>query len=679
MTLLVVSLVFFNLSSFSANYTLTNTTWSPSTPSQSSLTNADSIIIKSGTWTLTRNVTVKAIRLSGGTLAQSNFSLTGGVSVKGSATISGTGSVVGAVVLSSGTLTLAASKTASSLQMSGGTLALAGFTLTSNVTVDNSSAISATRSQGDNGKITGIVKLTSGTLTMNAENEFNRVIILGGTLNLSTFRLRTDVTVASNTTISSNGGRLDSLTLVSGDLNLTTGDLDVADLYFNGGNLDLNDNTLTTSSDVSVAKNASIDATTAGGGILELASNNLSISGGSLSIYKAEMIIDNLIFSSATTHKITTTNGGMLSFDASTHTLSNIGNSNHVDGIIRYYLTNSQKTAFTFPIGDGTVYAPIKIDPSASSISTASGLRYIQVEYFGAKNDNNSINTSSIKGVSGSEFWVLSTDATNPVAKVTLLYNSATTGKTGKTKIIDSTFIRTDLKIASIASSSWSAVASSANNAPASGVYSIISTSSIIPSGTFSIGSANTRTNFLTPLPVSIIDFTGKANEKNIDIKWSTASEKDNASFVVEKSLDGKVWSVIGSIKGARTSNVVNNYGLVDYKPSAGIQYYRLKQLDLDGSVNYSKAIAVNFTQTVSMSVNLFPNPAKDVLNITTENNANGEISIQIVNSMGESMYNQVLNAGLTQTIDIASYIPGIYYVTVISEGESKIFRLLKN
>ena len=170
-----------------------------------------------------------------------------------------------------------------------------------------------------------------------------------------------------------------------------------------------------------------------------------------------------------------------------------------------------------------------------------------------------------------------------------------------------------------------------------------------------------------------------KANDASIEVKWSTASEKDNAAFVVEKSLDGQTWSAIGTVKGAKTSNVVNNYGLVDYKAVAGFQYYRLKQIDINGTVNYSKAIVVNFSKTSTLNVNVFPNPAKDALNISTENNATGELSIQILNSMGEMVYNQMVEAGLVQSIDIASFTPGVYYVTVMAEGESKIIRLLKN
>lgn len=71
-------------------------------------------------------------------------------------------------------------------------------------------------------------------------------------------------------------------------------------------------------------------------------------------------------------------------------------------------------------------------------------------------------------------------------------------------------------------------------------------------------------------------------------------------------------------------------------------------------------------------SVNLFPNPAKDALNIATEKNTSGQVNIQILNSMGEAVYSQVVEAGLVQTIDIASFIPGVYCVTVIAESEIK-------
>ncbi len=86
----------------------------------------------------------------------------------------------------------------------------------------------------------------------------------------------------------------------------------------------------------------------------------------------------------------------------------------------------------------------------------------------------------------------------------------------------------------------------------------------------------------------------------------------------------------------------------------------------------------VNFSEASTLNVNVFPNPAKDVLNINTENNVSGEVNVQILNAMGALVYNQTLIASVSQTIDIASFNPGIYYIA-IAECETKIIRLLKN
>jgi hypothetical protein len=342
----------------------------------------------------------------------------------------------------------------------------------------------------------------------------------------------------------------------------------------------------------------------------------------------------------------------------------------------------------TYPLGNGTVYAPVRLQPNGDdslgvTLSTVPGngnfgVHYFDLTYVDAKHPIVNFD-NTIVGASGSEYWIITRSTTKPAASFGFFLNTTATNY-GLTAVGTTAYLSTDLELAmlNVAGSYWTMLPAGVGTAVNGGVP-VITTSAISPNTSFTFASTNAQTSFLTPLPVSIIDFSAKANQANIEVKWSTASEKDNSAFVVEKSIDGQVWSAIGTVKGAKNSNVVNNYGLVDFKAVAGVQYYRLKQIDLDGTVTYSKAIAVNFSKASSLSVNLFPNPAKDALNITTENNASGEVNIQILNSMGESVYNQVVEAGLVQTIDIASFIPGVYYVTVIAEGESKIIRLLKN
>ncbi len=737
LTILLVVFLFSNVS-YGVNYTLNNTTWSNSAngnsnaPTQSGLSSSDSVIIRgNGTWTLTQAVTLAGVRISGGTFAQSTFALTGGVSVKGTATISGTGSISGAVTIASGTLTVSGAKSAGSWVMSGGNLtnsanisgpvsvtatgALAGTSSVGDVTLTSGTlTVSAaktasswtlnggtlTNSANILGAITvagtvtmsgtssvGAVTLSSGTLTVNAAKTATSWTLNGGTLTNSA-ALTGGIAVAGTATISG-ASAIAAVSISSGTLTFGAAK-SITTLTMSGGTINLGSYVISASSNISITGNATI--TSSGTGLINCAnSQTLTINGGTLTLDNAEVVIDNLTFSSA--DDITTTNGGKLSFSNSgSHTITGGAADRHVIGKIRAYLDNSTTNLHAYPLGDGSVFAPVYLQgngkDSAGTTLTGQaadyGTAYIDMVYYGTKSSNTLVDNTLPGNASGLEYWALTRSSVKPAATVTLRFSTSNTGTTySKTRVsgtLDTVKLRTDIKIASFnfSTNRWTAATTTYSIVPASN-YIAVTTSNITPNNAFTIGSTNSRTAFVTPLPVSIIDFSAKANDASIDVKWSTASEKDNAAFVVEKSLDGQTWSAIGTVKGAKTSNVVNNYGLVDYKAVAGFQYYRLKQIDLDGTVNYSKAIAVNFSKASTLNVNLFPNPAKDALNITTENNATGEVNIQILNSMGETVYNQVLEAGLVQSIDITSFIPGVYYVTVIAEGESKIIRLLKN
>jgi len=94
-------------------------------------------------------------------------------------------------------------------------------------------------------------------------------------------------------------------------------------------------------------------------------------------------------------------------------------------------------------------------------------------------------------------------------------------------------------------------------------------------------------------LPVSLSTFTAKANLQNIDLAWSTASEKENSHFDVLRSGDGKSFSKIGEVAGAGSTNVAKNYSFTDRNALPGTSYYRLKQIDKDGKSSLSEIVPV--------------------------------------------------------------------------------------
>lgn len=89
------------------------------------------------------------------------------------------------------------------------------------------------------------------------------------------------------------------------------------------------------------------------------------------------------------------------------------------------------------------------------------------------------------------------------------------------------------------------------------------------------------------PLPISLISFQGEKNSSYNDLKWITASEKNNDYFSIEKTIDGVNFDNIGNVKGAGNSIYSNSYNLIDNNIESILNYYRLVQTDFDGNKTY--------------------------------------------------------------------------------------------
>lgn len=114
----------------------------------------------------------------------------------------------------------------------------------------------------------------------------------------------------------------------------------------------------------------------------------------------------------------------------------------------------------------------------------------------------------------------------------------------------------------------------------------------------FTVASANKIT---TPLPMTLLSFTAAAIEKQVALKWCTASEKNNDYFTIERSTNGVTFTELAQIKAAGNSSVLLNYRAMDEHPFTGISYYRLKQTDYDGRFSYSLVAPVEFKQNTPM------------------------------------------------------------------------------
>ncbi|MEO8590782.1 MAG: hypothetical protein ABI432_15510 [Flavobacteriales bacterium] len=114
-------------------------------------------------------------------------------------------------------------------------------------------------------------------------------------------------------------------------------------------------------------------------------------------------------------------------------------------------------------------------------------------------------------------------------------------------------------------------------------------------------------------LPVELLSFNGKPLGTAVELKWSTGSEQASDHFIVERSLDGSLFVPIGRVEAAGNSSTLLEYDHVDKDPAQGINYYRLRQVDTDGTTKTSQVISVVF-KGGGASIQVMPNPATESL-----------------------------------------------------------------
>ncbi|MEM7573189.1 MAG: PQQ-dependent sugar dehydrogenase [Bacteroidota bacterium] len=127
-----------------------------------------------------------------------------------------------------------------------------------------------------------------------------------------------------------------------------------------------------------------------------------------------------------------------------------------------------------------------------------------------------------------------------------------------------------------------------------------------------------------TALPVEWLQFEAFASRNQVQLNWQTATESSNWGFFVERSWDGQNFEDIGFVPGQNLANA--NYTFFDDSPINGRNYYRLRQLDFDGQVDYSPIREVYFRG--QLTVEVFPNPCRDELRFSGEFRAASQLQL---------------------------------------------------
>ncbi|CAM3467498.1 T9SS type A sorting domain-containing protein [Pontibacter korlensis] len=183
----------------------------------------------------------------------------------------------------------------------------------------------------------------------------------------------------------------------------------------------------------------------------------------------------------------------------------------------------------------------------------------------------------------------------------------------------------------------------------------------------------------ITPLPVELVSFEGKATQSGVALEWTTASEENNDRFEIERSQDGKSFNKIAEVKGAGNSVTTLNYSYTDETADTGLHYYRLKQIDFDGQYEFSKVVAVKRAAVRNASFEVYPNPATtNYLQVAMHNDS--DALLQIMDRNGRTVYTQEIGEGAQQvqlSISELNIPKGLYYVHLQGANGRQVQKLI--
>jgi hypothetical protein len=194
-----------------------------------------------------------------------------------------------------------------------------------------------------------------------------------------------------------------------------------------------------------------------------------------------------------------------------------------------------------------------------------------------------------------------------------------------------------------------------------------------------------------TAVPVELTTFTAEASGEKVNLRWETATELNNQGFEVErKNLEDRSqkpeWEKIGFVKGKGTSSEVMSYSFADNSPVTGRSYYRLKQVDYDGSYRYYGPISVEYQGIIDYELSQnYPNPFNPTTVINYSIPQDGEVSIKIYNILGvevAELVNENKKAG-KHTIEFSAEKyegklgSGVYFYTLKSGSYTQTRKMI--
>jgi F5/8 type C domain/Secretion system C-terminal sorting domain len=182
-----------------------------------------------------------------------------------------------------------------------------------------------------------------------------------------------------------------------------------------------------------------------------------------------------------------------------------------------------------------------------------------------------------------------------------------------------------------------------------------------------------------TPLPVQLLNFNASViQDKYVSLDWQTSQEENSDYFDVERSIDGTTFFKIDSVKAAGNSSTLLSYSSADNKPVRGINFYRLKQVDLDGHFVYSSVKIVKFGTASTVTPVVYPNPVSSVFTAVPGLELIREIVVY--NSQGRAVQFAMGNSTEEEMkVNVSALSAGVYILKIKTDSQIYQYKIIKN
>jgi hypothetical protein len=181
-------------------------------------------------------------------------------------------------------------------------------------------------------------------------------------------------------------------------------------------------------------------------------------------------------------------------------------------------------------------------------------------------------------------------------------------------------------------------------------------------------------------LPLDLLSFQLVNKTQTVLLQWQTANEQNVIHFVIERSNDAIHFAEIGTVSANGNRTSINDYNFTDIQPAFAKNYYRLRIVDADGKIKYSKVLSVDIRKANS-NISLYPNPVKDVLYISFDAAKAGHANLVVLDAQGKQVLleNNLVQKGINLLhLNASKLASGTYFLRIQNDDMLEVVKFVK-